>query len=354
MSSAVEFVEGGAQDPCDDACSICLESFCDDDPATVTTCKHEYHLQCILEWSQRSKECPMCWQPLSLKDPDSQELLKAVGRERAIRRNKIQASQIYQRPPVEEYEFDRFASYGDEDFIMQHLAAAAMGRAHQMGRREHIRFRPSSTAQGHPHFVLVSGTPAGAPSSPASSSPTVSPPQSSTNHEPTLTSTYSYPHYSAANRDGSSNNSPTLRSRSLDQEEHGTSSSESMDFKSRLVAASSRYKETLTKSTKGFRERLRTRGGLMQDLGARAREMSAGVVRAIERMSVEPGPATDPPPHAQPHLPPPPDHHPASSASASSGGGPAQSSPPAPSTPLSSPPPPLPPAPTEVRSGSDH
>lgn len=35
MSSAVEFVEGGAQDPCDDACSICLESFCDDDPATV-------------------------------------------------------------------------------------------------------------------------------------------------------------------------------------------------------------------------------------------------------------------------------------------------------------------------------
>lgn len=35
MSSAVEFVEGGAQDPCDDACSICLESFCDNDPATV-------------------------------------------------------------------------------------------------------------------------------------------------------------------------------------------------------------------------------------------------------------------------------------------------------------------------------
>lgn len=36
MSSAAEFVEGGAQDPCDDACSICLESFCDDDPATVS------------------------------------------------------------------------------------------------------------------------------------------------------------------------------------------------------------------------------------------------------------------------------------------------------------------------------
>lgn len=47
----------------------------------------------------------------------------------------------------------------------------------------------------------------------------------------------------------------------------------------------------MTKSTKGFRERLRTRGGLMQDIGARAREVSAGVVRALERMSIEP--ATD-------------------------------------------------------------
>jgi hypothetical protein len=34
-SSAAAFVEGGVQDACDDACSICLESFSDDDPATV-------------------------------------------------------------------------------------------------------------------------------------------------------------------------------------------------------------------------------------------------------------------------------------------------------------------------------
>ena len=93
----------------------------------------------------------MCWQPLSLKDPDryffcclgsfvdcnssifvlameyggffycsvnisgrihcSQELLKAVGRERALRRNKIQAAQIYHRSPVEEYEFDRVSPF---------------------------------------------------------------------------------------------------------------------------------------------------------------------------------------------------------------------------------------------------
>ena len=88
MTSAVAFVEGGIQESCDDACSICLEDFCESDPSTVifslcvslflfhkynckqarfyleniwslfppsgsfqvTTCKHEFHLQCILEW----------------------------------------------------------------------------------------------------------------------------------------------------------------------------------------------------------------------------------------------------------------------------------------------------------------
>ncbi|KAM0877266.1 hypothetical protein ACQ4PT_035599 [Festuca glaucescens] len=50
LSSAVAFMEGGVQDACDDACSICLEFFCDSDPSTVTSCKHDFHLQCILEW----------------------------------------------------------------------------------------------------------------------------------------------------------------------------------------------------------------------------------------------------------------------------------------------------------------
>lgn len=35
LSSAVAFVEGGIQESCDDACSICLEDFCDSDPSTV-------------------------------------------------------------------------------------------------------------------------------------------------------------------------------------------------------------------------------------------------------------------------------------------------------------------------------
>lgn len=77
MTSAAAFVEGGIQESCDDACSICLEEFCQSDPSTViftfvsqllfhkykrtfaylpslllqfTACRHEFHLQCILEW----------------------------------------------------------------------------------------------------------------------------------------------------------------------------------------------------------------------------------------------------------------------------------------------------------------
>lgn len=35
LTSAAAFVQGGIQDPCDDACSICLEVFCESDPSTV-------------------------------------------------------------------------------------------------------------------------------------------------------------------------------------------------------------------------------------------------------------------------------------------------------------------------------
>lgn len=35
LTSAVAFVEGGIQEACDDACSICLEAFSETDPSTV-------------------------------------------------------------------------------------------------------------------------------------------------------------------------------------------------------------------------------------------------------------------------------------------------------------------------------
>lgn len=44
LTSAAAFVEGGIQDACDDACSICLEAFCDSDPSTV----HSSHYPVLL------------------------------------------------------------------------------------------------------------------------------------------------------------------------------------------------------------------------------------------------------------------------------------------------------------------
>lgn len=46
LTSAAAFVEGGIQDACDDACSICLEEFCDSDPSTVGILE----IKCYFRW----------------------------------------------------------------------------------------------------------------------------------------------------------------------------------------------------------------------------------------------------------------------------------------------------------------
>eukprot|EP00963_Diacronema_lutheri_P006207 scaffold525_cov307-Pavlova_lutheri.AAC.3 len=112
-----------------DCCSICLDPFTNDDPAKKTTCglagvstsrragtvrdvsasngkalasvrtfekrlrtklcavadvlttccrRHHYHLQCIMMWSQRSKECPLCMGKLQMEDPETADLLSAL------------------------------------------------------------------------------------------------------------------------------------------------------------------------------------------------------------------------------------------------------------------------------------
>ncbi|CAN1772537.1 E3 ubiquitin-protein ligase RHF2A [Linum perenne] len=154
-ASAAAFVEGGIQDGCEDACSICLEEFSSSDPSTFTDCRHEYHLQCILEWCQRSSDCPMCLQPVSLKDPLSQELFAGVERERKIRaaaasRN---TTTIFRHPTLGDFQLQHVGSLTDADIeqrIIQHLAAAsaAMGRTN-VGRRESHRSSRSASSQRH-------------------------------------------------------------------------------------------------------------------------------------------------------------------------------------------------------------
>lgn len=316
LTSAAAFVEGGIQEACDDACSICLEAFCDSDPSTLTGCKHEFHLQCILEWCQRSSQCPMCWQPISLKDPTSQELLEAVERERNFRLTPPRNATIFHHPTLGDFELQHLpvgATDAElEERIIQHLAAAAaMGRARHIARREGQRNR--SSAQGRPQFLVFSTHPnaSTAASAPAQgeegeNAPTItvatpSSPHTTRGEERShLTSSVSSPsadlisasasgsNILAANQQGSDRSPSQPLSSSQDRAGPSDFQSFSESLKSRLNAVSMRYKESISKGTKGWRERLFSRNTPMADLGSEVKkEVNAGIAtvsRMMERL----------------------------------------------------------------------
>lgn len=319
LTSAAAFVEGGIQEACDDACSICLEAFCDSDPSTVTSCKHEFHLQCILEWCQRSSQCPMCWQPISLKDPTSQELLEAVERERTFRFNPSRNATIFHHPTLGDFELQHLPVGANdaelEERIIQHLAAAAaMGRARHIARREGQRTR--SSAQGRPQFLVFSAHPSTPQAGPASSSPaqrgedepapaiTAAMPSSlptavgeessqlttsqlsSQAEEITASASGSIIH--TTNQHGTSSNNRRSPGQSLPSGQDKAGPSEFQSFseslKSRFNAVSMRYKESISKSTRGWKERLFSRNTSMADIGSDVRrEVNAGIA-TVSRM----------------------------------------------------------------------
>lgn len=59
-----------------DVCPICLDVYDDENPSEETQCNHFFHLQCCLEWKQRSNECPCCYGPLRLKN---EQLMADLG-----------------------------------------------------------------------------------------------------------------------------------------------------------------------------------------------------------------------------------------------------------------------------------
>ncbi|MED6135336.1 E3 ubiquitin-protein ligase rhf2a, variant 2 [Stylosanthes scabra] len=269
----------------------------------------------------------MCWQPLSLKDPSSQELLEAVERERNIRLNPPRNATIFHHPTLGDFELQHLpvgANDADlEEHIIQHLAAAAaMGRARHIARREGQRNR--SSAQGRPHFLVWSTHPNSPPVAPASSSPThsqrgdgeptpavafatlspgpatgeespqltlVPPPVvaeqvSASGSGPTLTTDHQG---SSNNRRSPSQSSPTSQDRAGPSELQSFSES----LKSKLNAVSSRYKESFSKSTRGWKERWFSRNTSMSDIGTEVRrEVNAGIAtvsRMMERLETRDG-----------------------------------------------------------------
>ncbi|GKV19553.1 hypothetical protein SLEP1_g29795 [Rubroshorea leprosula] len=303
----------------EDVCSICLEPFTAQDPVTATSCRHEYHLQCILEWSQRSKECPICWQLFVLKDPASQELLTALESERNSKSRNISP---HLTPSYNgDYNGEVPAYIDDSDFeerIMQHLASAAASRAHYFRRRErqrHSGFGPSDPFQD---FVLTSpenmpiaqqrhatlprdyqsvnyvsilpdSLTSGRASVNLEPSSLISP--ASVNLEP------SSPISPSANLRPSPaviGDEPTRDRKQETDSSQRSSSSQTFSFsesiKSKWSAASARYKESISKGTRGLKEKLLARNNSVRELSKEVqREMTAGiagVTRMIERLDL--------------------------------------------------------------------
>ncbi|CAA7028038.1 unnamed protein product [Microthlaspi erraticum] len=278
-SSSTAFV-AASDDDTDDACSICLESFTLQDPATVTSCKHEYHLQCIIEWSQRSKECPICWQLFVLKDPVSQELLSAVEKERLMKTRNISSSSPRSiHHSHEDYHSDeeesQFSSF-DEQFL-RHLTEAAHMRC-LLRRREApissslVSSNDSTTNIDHISAIINTNpglSPGLTTPSPASGHSSVPSPDSSNG-------TRIFP-----------GRSPSSSSQSPDPSK---ASSLPEAIKSKLAAASAKYKESISKSKQGLKEKLLARNNSVKELSKGVqREMNAGlagVARMIERFDL--------------------------------------------------------------------
>ncbi|KAL5163593.1 E3 ubiquitin-protein ligase RHF1A [Glycine soja] len=271
-------------DSSEDACSICLEPFSTHDPATITSCKHEYHLHCILEWSQRSKECPICWQLLILKDPASQELLNAVEAEKRLSSRTVYSHAFTDsRSPLHRLNNDQDDSDFDEQ-LTQHLVSAA-SRARYICRGERQRspgagpsevlvFNSSMHASGM-QSTLTTSPSSGVPSTSAFSSVGM-----------VTTNTSSESDMPCKPRVIYSQPSPENARRLNTSEIFSFPES----FKSKLSAASARCKESISKNTRGLKEKLIARNASVKELSKGVqREMNAGiagVARMVERLDL--------------------------------------------------------------------
>ncbi|RYR32914.1 hypothetical protein Ahy_A10g047437 isoform C [Arachis hypogaea] len=286
MTSAAAFVEGGIQESCDDACSICLEDFSESMSFTFNVC-------------QRSSQCPMCWQPISMKDPTSQELFEAVERERKLRAIAPRTAAIFHHPAFGDFGLQHLGiSDADlEQRIIQHLAAAAaVGRSHHHAWREGHQTRAS--AHGHPPVIVLSSQPS-APQVPESAPRGGDEPATNPLGTPSSPMTSrggeisrQIPHLqtqssSSAPRDRDS----IVQSSPANQDRAGPSESQSISdsLRARFSALSMRYKESISKGARGWKERLFCHGSSMSKVGSEARREAgiAGVTQLVQSQSLQ-------------------------------------------------------------------
>ncbi|XP_015056142.1 E3 ubiquitin-protein ligase RHF2A-like isoform X3 [Solanum pennellii] len=252
----------------------------------------------------------MCWQSISLKDQMSQELFEAVEQERNFRVNAERNATVFQFPALGDFELQHLPVDIDdpelEERILQHLAvAASMGRAHHAGRREGSRNR--SSTNNRPQLLVF---PTHHNSSPTAS---VSPYPSGSISDPAATTTVDSPLPISSGSSDSPRQMPHLPSVQSDQLSalssgsvltpataqglsSGDRSSSSSSFtpihrragpselqsfseswRSRFSSMSMKYKESISKNTREWKERLFSRSSSMPDAGPVRRESNAGI-----------------------------------------------------------------------------
>ncbi|GJW28726.1 hypothetical protein Tco_0045601 [Tanacetum coccineum] len=236
-------------------------------------------LKLLLLRSQRSKECPICWQAIVLKDPArlkrSQELLSMVEDERSMR------SVADVRHVNEDPEVDHDVEYNDSDFeeqLMRTFEAAATSMRYS-SRRNKQRLSGIGPSRVHPranrqieqemYTSLEDFHSLGYASSHDNLDSSSSRSMSSfiDQNSPSVGSSASRPRVV---------NSPSPTGspgRPIAADMHAFSES----VKSKLSAASAKYKESISKSTQGLKAKLLAKDSPVKELSRGVqREMSAG------------------------------------------------------------------------------
>lgn len=284
----------------EDACSICLDPFSNADPAAVTCCKHEYHLHCILEWSRRSKECPICWQSLVLKDPVSQELLVAAQTEMSSRQKCQPTRMPSYSQHYSQHDFELDAADGSDfhEHIMQHIATA-MSRDRYVHRSDRRRSPEAGSSQAP--FIMPSVNGPNRRHSAYGSSSNISPTSGISSE---IDGQHPFFPVSSVGRSDSPDilRLRTLRNQLQHDETQRPKSSELLAFsesiKSRLSSASNRCKDSISKGKQGFREKFLAHNDSVKELSKGVqREMSlarekllannAGLAKMIERLDLK-------------------------------------------------------------------
>lgn len=249
-----------------------------------------------------------------MKDPMSQELLEAVEEERNAQENHARTTTIFRHPLLGDFEVPVDADDAEiEECILQHLAAAAaIRRSHRHARREGRRSRSAAHGHGHGHPQVLF-FPTAAEATPGGSHSVSSHPPQEGDHVHASAVTPSQPlptvdsaeetaantsvnHTASVNGPVGSNDSVSRNQSSpVNQDEAGPSDAQSFSdtIKSRLQSVSTKYKDSITKSTRGWKERWFTQNSAISNLGSEMRrEVNAGIAavsRMIEKLETQDG-----------------------------------------------------------------